>query len=112
MLFDHLKMKCLGLTFMTTLSLTSCSTTDDNDINEVIIEAHQPNGEALEQAFLTNRDEALQTTIINAETGGSFIGEQGTELIFNANSFLDTNGNPVTGDVSIKEIIKTFLNTT
>ncbi len=96
----------LGLTLMATITLTSCSKNDDHD-NPIIIETSQPDGEALKEAFLTNREEAVQTTIINADTGGSMYGEQGTELIFNPNAFLDANGNPVTGEVTV-ELIESY----
>lgn len=96
----------LGFTLMATITLTSCSKNDDHD-NPIIIETPQPDGEALKEAFLTNREEAVQTTTINADTGGSMYGEQGTELIFNPNAFLDSNGDPVTGAVTV-ELIESY----
>jgi len=81
----------LGLTFIAALTFTGCSSDDDNNGNEdPIVETPQPDGEALQQTFLDNRDEAVQTGIIDAETGGSIYGEQGTEIVFSANSFAQT----------------------
>lgn len=97
----------LGITFIAAITLTSCNKNDDNDINPIIIETPLPDGEALKEAFLSNRDEAVQANIIDATAGGSIIGEQGTELVFNPNIFIDSNGDPVTGDVTI-ELIEVY----
>lgn len=98
----------LGLTFIAALTFTGCSSDDDNNGNEdPIIETPQPDGEALLQTFLENRGENIQTGTIDAETGGSIYGDQGTELVFEPNAFLDGNGSPVTGDVTI-ELIESY----
>src|SRR5690606_13790530 len=98
----------LGLTFIAALTFTGCSSDDDNNGNEdPIVETPQPDGEALQQTFLENRGENIQTGTIDAETGGSIYGDQGTELVFEPNAFLDGNGSPVTGDVTI-ELIESY----
>jgi len=96
------------LILVMTLFFTSCNSDDDNSgYEEPIIETPQPDGEALQQNFLDNRGESIQTGTIEAETGGSIYGEQGTELVFEPNAFLDGNGDPVTGDVTI-ELIESY----
>lgn len=84
---NNLFKNILGLTLIATVTLTSCNKNDDSDINPIVIETPLPDGEALKEAFLSNRDEAVQTNIIDAATGGTINGEQGTELFFNPNAF-------------------------
>ncbi|AXT51501.1 hypothetical protein D1818_11910 [Aquimarina sp. BL5] len=82
------------------LLLTSCSSNDDNDI---IVEQFL-DGLELETEIIENREEALQTTILNAGGSGEVYGAEGTILYFPVNSFEDQNGNPVTGAVTIELI--------
>ena len=96
----------LGFTLLASITLTSCSKNDDHD-NPIIIETPLPDGEALQQAFISNREEALQSGIIDATAGGSLVGEDGTEFVFYPNGFLYENGDPVTGNVDI-EFIETY----
>ncbi|WP_298314153.1 hypothetical protein [uncultured Aquimarina sp.] len=82
------------------LLLTSCSSNDDNDI----IAEQFLDGLELETEIIENREEALQTTILNAGGSGEVYGAEGTILYFPANSFEDQNGDPVTGAVTIELI--------
>ncbi|WP_299219395.1 hypothetical protein [uncultured Aquimarina sp.] len=82
------------------LLLASCSSNDDNDI---IIEQFL-DGLELETEIIENREEALQTTILNAGGSGEVYGSEGTILYFPPNSFEDQNGDPVTGSVTIELI--------
>ncbi|WP_299432659.1 hypothetical protein [uncultured Aquimarina sp.] len=84
----------------TILFLGSCSKNDDNDI---IVEQFF-DGLELETEIIENREEALQTTILNAGGSGEVYGAEGTILYFPANSFEDQNGDPVTGAVTIELI--------
>ncbi|MBG6133050.1 hypothetical protein IWQ47_004286 [Aquimarina sp. EL_43] len=79
------------------LLLGSCK----NDDNDIIIE-RIINGIELQKAIKDNREEAMQTFVMNAELGGHMYGEEGTRLHFLPNSFLDQNGDPVSGSVTIE----------
>ncbi len=93
----HAMINFLFLAFAA-LILGSCSKNDDNDIDfDKIID-----GEELKLNIKVNRIEAKQAYTVDAETGGEVNGEEGTILYFPANSFLDQNGDPVTGDVDIE----------
>ena len=52
--------------------------------------------------FEENLANIKQSFSVNSETGGDIKGAQGTIIRFFANSFLKSNGDPVTGDVDIK----------
>lgn len=80
------------------ITLTSCkSESNDND------EESQADGVALNQRFIDNRNNALQIFSIDASSGGTIIGNQGTKVIIPANS-LGLNGNPIVGNVDIELI--------
>ncbi|SEL22676.1 hypothetical protein SAMN04487910_2083 [Aquimarina amphilecti] len=83
------------------LLLTSCSKNDDNDI---IVTQPILGGLELQTEITENRDEALQIFTLNSGGAGEVYGEDGTILYFPANSFLDQNGDPVTGVVTIELI--------
>jgi len=84
-----------ALGIMVLASLASCI--KDND--EVL--EPQPDGVALEARFNDNRENAVEEFILDAETGGIIIGEQGTQVTFQPNSF-GLNGTPVTGNVTVQ----------
>ncbi|MBI9040449.1 hypothetical protein [Lutibacter sp.] len=69
--------------------------------NEVEPFQPQPDGQALNERFLDNRNDAVQEFIIDASVGGTVIGAQGTKVQFQANSF-GINGVPVTGNVTVQ----------
>ncbi len=85
-----------------TLSLSSC-TKKDTDENPQQQEEELPDGQALSQRFLENRQEALQTFTIDGSTGGIVTGEQGTKIIIPAGA-LGLNGSPVSGNIDIELI--------
>lgn len=82
----------------------SCDTTDD--VDPIII------GEVLSyndiQGFFEANGVQDQNFTVDAATGGSVTGEEGTIVTFPANAFVDESNNPVTGmvDIAIKEIFK------
>ncbi|WP_084549464.1 hypothetical protein [Aquimarina spongiae] len=84
---------------LTSLLFVGCK----NDDNEILIQEIL-DGEELAQSIKDQREQAKQTTILNADTGGEVYGAEGTILYFGPNSFLDQNGDPVTGSVSIELI--------
>jgi hypothetical protein len=47
-------------------------------------------------------NDAMQTGTLDAATGGTLIGNQGTQFVFPANAFQDGNGNLITGTVNIE----------
>ncbi len=86
---------------MFALLITTFSISCDSDKNEP--SDNQPNGDALKQLFNDNRDDAKQIFTLDAATGGTVTGSQGTRVSFPANSF-GLNGNPVTGNVEVELI--------
>lgn len=69
--------------------------------NEVEAYQPQPDGQALNERFLDNRNNAIQEFTLDASVGGIVIGAQGTKVQFQANSF-GINGVPVTGNVTVQ----------
>ncbi|QXP77725.1 MULTISPECIES: hypothetical protein [Winogradskyella] len=89
--------------FIASLTLfTSCDPDDDGESIDIL--------EVLEynsiQGFYEVNGIQDQNYTLNAVTGGSVIGENGTIVTFPANAFVDENDNPITGivDVALKEI--------
>jgi len=74
------------------------SCTPDNEVEPY---QPQPDGQALNERFLDNRNNAIQEFTIDASVGGIVIGAQGTKVQFQANSF-GINGVPVTGNVTVQ----------
>lgn len=97
----------LGAILLMGLAFTSCSKNDDN--NPQIIEI-LPGTEIVAyndiQGFFEENGVQQQGFTVDAASGGSVIGENGTIITFFPNSFVDSNGDPVSGDVdiSLKEI--------
>ncbi len=85
---------------VTILLLGSCKTSDDSDIifEEII------DGQELTQSILDKRNEALQNFSLDADIGGEIQGAEGTILNFGPNAFIDENGDPVTGNITIELI--------
>ena len=85
-----------------TIAFFSCETNDDIDPINI--------GETLSyndiQGFFETNGVQDQNFTIDASTGGSVTGDDGTVVIFPPNAFVDGSNNPVTGivDVAIKEI--------
>ena len=61
-----------------------------------------PDKEALVEFFNTHTNDNLQMATLNASTGGSVHGDQGTVLQFGADAFLTHEGDVVTGEVDIE----------
>jgi hypothetical protein len=63
----------------------------------------KPDGQALKERFLQNRQDMLQTFTIDASAGGTITGSQGSEIYIPAGA-LGLNGTPVSGNVEIQLI--------
>src|SRR5262245_33528993 len=79
------------------LFTTNC----DNDNNSEP-QKPKPDGAALQSEFSENLAKAKQQFTLNAATGGSLTGKEGTVLQFFPNAFKKQNGDPVTGEVNIE----------
>ncbi len=92
--------KLVLFTLLTVFICASCSededTTPQQQEEEIV-----PDGEALSQLFLENRQEAIQTFVIDGESGAVITGELGTTINIAPNAFT-INGIPVSGDVSFE----------
>jgi len=58
--------------------------------------------EKFAEIFAAKVDQATQTFIMDASTGGTITGAKGVKLICDADAFLNANGNPVSGDVNVE----------
>lgn len=74
-----------------------------NNNDEFVDPQPQPDGVALEARFNENRTDAIQEFTLDASTGGTITGTQGTQVAFQPNSF-GLNGTPVTGNVTVQLI--------
>jgi hypothetical protein len=92
------KLFCTGLAvlILSGLTLTSCKKKDNP-------ENPTPDGQALHDRVVENRKDAVQQFTIDAGTGGTIQGSQGTTVYFPPNA-IGLNGQPVTGDVDIELI--------
>jgi len=70
---------------------------DDSDF----IQPNNIDGQALLNRFEDNRENAIQEFTIDASSGGIVTGSQGTEIVFQSNSF-GIGGVPVTGNVTVQ----------
>jgi hypothetical protein len=84
-----------GVLFGLLLNTTACKKKTEED--------PKPDGMALMERFTQNRQEMLQTFTIDASTGGTVTGTQGTEINIPP-SALGLNGTPVSGNVEIQLI--------
>ncbi len=75
----------------------------NNDDSEMSIPP-SINGLEVTAKIIQNREDAKQTRTLDAIAGGEVQGDEGTILFFPPNSFLDQNGDPVTGNVTIELI--------
>ncbi len=82
------------------LSLTSCKSDKNDESN------NEPDGIALNERFANNRRTAVQTFQIDAATGGTITGEQGTKVIIPANA-IGLNGAAVSGNIDV-ELIEVY----
>jgi len=98
--FVNVSKSILALFVFAILGLTSCAS-DENDEG-----AQDPDGAALGQLFKDNRAENKQTFTLDATTGGTITGSQGTQVTFQPNA-IGLNGTPVTGNVKI-ELVEVY----
>jgi hypothetical protein len=61
---------------------------------------------SLSEFFSQNR-EVTQAVTISGQSGGTFQGSRGARFVIGANSFVDKNGTPVTGEVKL-EILEVY----
>ncbi len=85
-----------------TVVFTACSEEEDNNPQQQEEEQILPDGQALLQRLVQNRQDARQTFSIDASAGGSITGEQGTTIFFPPNALVYQDGSPVTGEVTIE----------
>lgn len=96
-----LTIRTLTTVLLLALTFISCSKKEDDSDNQT--QEQLPDGEALSQRFIQNREDALQLFTIVAENGGTIQGEKGTVLTIPAGA-LALNGTPVSGNVQISLI--------
>ncbi|MBX2829091.1 MAG: hypothetical protein KTR22_13075 [Flavobacteriaceae bacterium] len=83
------------------LALVSCSISDDAD-PVIVIPPLEIDGTELSEDIQNNREEDLQTFTVDADFGGTVVGNQGTNIVFGPNAFVDGDGSPITGNVTIQ----------
>jgi hypothetical protein len=93
--------KTLAIFLLLAGTVISCSKKEDDADSQA--QEELPDGDALAQRFIQNREDALQLFTIVAENGGTIQGEKGTVLTIPAGA-LALNGNPVSGNVQISLI--------
>jgi hypothetical protein len=69
--------------------------------------AQKIDGEALLENFSAHVDELAQEFTVNAANGGIVTGSQGTKVSFYSNAFLNQDGAPVTGNVTV-ELVEVY----
>ena len=77
------------------LFVGSCTTDNDYDPLDA-----KPDGIALNERFLDNRNDLAEQFTLDATLGGTITGSQGTTVVFQPASF-GVNGVPVTGNVTV-----------
>ncbi len=87
----------LGILILSLFLFSSCKSDENEEENPT------PDGVALKQRFKNNRANALQTFTLDAGTGGTVTGTQGTKVIFPANA-IGLNGTPITGNFTVELI--------
>ena len=85
------------------LTIVAIFASCDNNNDELVDPQPQPDGVALAARFNDNRADAVEEFTLDASTGGIIIGTQGTQIVFQPNSF-GLNGIPVTGNVTVQLI--------
>lgn len=97
-------LKNTGLALFSLLILTTSCQKEDDVIETPTIQA---DGTALAARFGENRADLIQTFTIDAANGGAINSEKGTIVIFQPNSFQNSTGEAVSGNISI-ELIEIF----
>lgn len=87
---------------LTILTAITCTTLLITSCNKGKIQGG--NGEKLKSFFSDNVTSNTQHFTINANTGGTFVGEKGTRVTISPNSLFDASGQIVTGTVNIELI--------
>lgn len=77
---------------------TNCIPDSDGQVYEP-----QADGQALNERFEQNRENAIQEFTVDASAGGIIVGSQGSQVEFAPNSF-GIDGVPVTGNVTVQLI--------
>ena len=77
------------------ISLGSCISDNDYDTTDL-----KPDGIALNERFLENRNKTAEQFTLDATLGGTITGTKGTKVEFQPKSF-GINGVPVTGNVTV-----------
>lgn len=90
------------LLFGGAMAITSVSCNESNDTKPA--ELKPGKDDLVSPVFDENLSEMTQKFTLNSATGGDVVGAQGTTVRFFANSFLNANGEAVTGSVDIKLI--------
>ncbi|RMB56778.1 hypothetical protein EAX61_13340 [Dokdonia sinensis] len=88
------------------LSLTSCETNDDVDIEVITPDDSEIvfGGLELQNSIIDSRENDLQQFTVDGTTGGIIVGAQGTQLSFQPSAFENLDGTAVTGNVDIELI--------
>lgn len=99
----HAFCKLFILSLISLLFLASCETQDDVDGIDPLLVDTQEIFEGIEYANSISqvRENAIQNFTIDALTGGTLIGEDGTQLYFHPNSITHIGGETVSGDIDI-----------
>ncbi len=93
-------LKTICASAMLAAALVSCEMADDVDVVDIDVPL-EISGEELVESILDRREDAQQTFVIDASSWEVIIGDQGTNVVFGANSLEFENGDPVTGDVDV-----------
>lgn len=95
--------KNLIFTLLAILVLASCEMNDDLDVTVQLPEDTQEifGGAEYANSITQARENAIQNFTLDPSTGGTLIGDQGTQLYFPPNSITHLGGESVSGDVDI-----------
>lgn len=98
--------KSIIICLLSFMLMTSCETNDDADIIQQLPDDIVQIFGGLEYAasILEARENAIQSFTIDASTGGTIIGNNGTQLYFPPNGLTHLGGETVSGDVTIEFI--------
>lgn len=98
--------KKILFTVLSIALLTSCETNDDVDSTDQLPDETQEilGGVEYANSISQARENAIQNFTIDATTGGTIVGENGTQLYFPPNSLTHLGGESVTGNIDIEFI--------
>lgn len=97
--------KNLFIALIALLFLASCETNDDTDIDPIIVdETNVLGGVEFANSITEARENALQNFTIDGTTGGTIIGEQGTQIYFPPGGLQFLGGEAADGDIDIQLI--------